>query len=409
MRYTNDGRHLVILDTMKTSFAIFFGRLPVLSLFLLLSILLWGCKDASPVSGIIASVNGQGISYREVEARRINQFSGRGLEGKVWSEAEMQAQYRYIVNQIIEELVICQYMESKKIALDPTQLDAEEKLIRDDYPAEAFDRMLMEEGIGLEEWREALRRRLTINQFLTQVLRPEITITSDEVQQYFTEHSADFLIPEQWHFMQITGLDKKAVENARNSLIMNKNPAAAQKEFLVSIRDIRIGKDRLPEDLSKELTPLGRWKGSAVKAVDGEFRTLVLIEKTPATMLEAAEMAKRVEQALAEEKMRVLYTAWVKKRVFSARIRLAPALLAENLPTEEPVTEPFSAPVPVQGHNATEKLPGHQGRELTSASPQSHNATVIDNRPVRGPSPTPAEAPSRKGLPPGFFVKPTEK
>ena len=125
MRYTNDGRHLVILDTMKTSFAIFFGRLPVLSLFLLLSILLWGCKDASPVLGIIASVNGQGISYREVEARRINQFSGRGLEGKVWSEAEMQAQYRYIVNQIIEELVICQYMESKKIALDPTQLDAD--------------------------------------------------------------------------------------------------------------------------------------------------------------------------------------------------------------------------------------------------------------------------------------------
>ena len=311
--------------------------------------LLTGCEAPPAIPGIVASVNGQGISYREVETRRINQFSGRSPDARPLSEAELQAQYRYVVDQIIEELVICQYMESKNFSLEPGLLDAEEKLVRDDYPENAFELMLAEEGVNLSEWRESLRRRLMIRQFLTQVLRPEITITADEVQQYFTAHSADFIIPEQWHFMQITGLDKKSVENARNSFVATKNATATQKEFLVSIHDIRIGKDRLPEDLSKELAALGLWKGSPVKSADGAFRSLVLIEKTPASMLEAAEMAKRVEQALAEEKMRALYATWVQKRMARAEIRISPALLADRVASAAPAP----APQPAAARNGT--------------------------------------------------------
>ena len=314
--------------------------------------LLTGCEAPPAIPGIVASVNGQGISYREVETRRINQFSGRSPDARPLSEAELQAQYRYVVDQIIEELVICQYMESKNFSLEPGLLDAEEKLVRDDYPENAFELMLAEEGVNLSEWRESLRRRLMIRQFLTQVLRPEITITADEVQQYFTAHSADFIIPEQWHFMQITGLDKKSVENARNSFVATKNATATQKEFLVSIHDIRMGEDRLPEDLSKELAPLGPWKGSPVKAVDDDFRTVVLMDKTPASMLEAAEMAKRVEQALAEDKMRDLYAAWVSKRVANADIRLAPALLVDKKEEGSAVEEP-ARDLSAKPHNAT--------------------------------------------------------
>ncbi len=347
-------------SAMNTLPASFFSRLPALFLFLLCPLFLWGCKYPSIMPGEIASVNGQSISYREVEIRRINQFAGRSPEARTWNETTLQAQYRYVLNQIIEELVICQYMESKKLVLEPGVLDAEEKLIRDDYPENTFDQMLAEEGVNLEEWREGLRRRLVIRQFLTQVLRQEITITSDEVQRYFTEHSADFIIPEQWHFMQITGPDKKTVENARGSFIATRNATAVQKEFLVSIHDIRVGKDRLPEDLTKELAPLALWKGSPVKAVDEEFRTVVLTDKTPASMLEAAEMAKRVEQALAEEKMRELYAAWVSKRVANADIRIAPALLVERKETEEP------APGSPGPHNATFSGNG-TGRTLVPA------------------------------------------
>ena len=346
-------------------------RLPALLVFLLCLTSLPGCEAPPAMPGIVASVNGQGISYREVETRRINQFSGRSPDAKLLSETELQAQYRYVVNQIIEELVICQYMESKNFFLEPGLLDAEEKLVRDDYPENAFELMLAEEGVNLAEWREGLRRRLVIRQFLTQVLRPEITITSDEVQQYFAAHSADFIIPEQWHFMQITGLDKKSVENARNRFVATRNATAAQKEFLVSIHDIRIGKDRLPEDLSKELAVLGLWKGSPVKSADGAFRSFVLIEKTPASMLEAAEMAKRVEQALVEEKMRAHYAAWVQKRIARAEIRIASVLLADRASSVAPATHPVKARNATSAGNGTDRpqQPGAPGAPLPETPP----------------------------------------
>ena len=357
-----------------------FLRLPALFFSLLCLLFLPGCEAPAPMPGIVASVNGQGISYREVETRRINQFSGRSPDAKPLSETDLQAQYRYVVNQIIEELVICQYMESKNFSLEPGLLDAEEKLVRDDYPENAFELMLAEEGVNLAEWRESLRRQLVVRQFLTQVLRPEITITADEVQQYFAAHSADFIIPEQWHFMQITGLDKKSVENARNSFVATRNATAAQKEFLVSIHDIRMGKDRLPEDLSKELAALGLWKGSPVKSADGVFRSLVLIEKTPASMLEAAEMAKRVEQALAEEKMRALYAAWVRKRIARAEIRIAPALLADRAFSAAPAPHPATDRNGTATKNGTERpqQPGLPEMPSPETPPGKQPATDVN-------------------------------
>ena len=347
-------------------------------LFFLLCLPLPGCKD-SPMPGTVASVNGQGISFREAEFRRINRFSGLSSGPKLWSEAEIQAQYSYVIYQIIEELLICQYMESKNLVLEPGLLDAEEKLIRNDYPDGAFDQTLAEKGVNLEEWREILRRRLVIRQFLLQELRPAISITADEVQQYFTEHSADFLVPEQWHFIQISGLDKKTVESARNSFMTNKNATTVQKDFLVSIHDIHMGKDRLPDDLSKELLPLEIWKSSPVKAVGDGFRALVLIHKTPATMLEAAEIAKRVEQALLEEKMRVLYSVWVKKRMAGANIRLAPALFAEKSSPNGPAPDAFVSRNATSGGNGSEQrsspdFPGLPAREPLAAETQGKGA-----------------------------------
>lgn len=355
---------------MKT----FFSRLSALFFLLLCLPALWSCEDTRPVPGVVASVNGHNIFFREVEARRISQFSGRSPEAPPWTEAELRAQYRYVTNQLIEELVICQYMERKKFVLEPGLLDAEEKRIRDDYPENAFDQTLAEEGINLEDWRELLRRRLVISQFLLQVLRPEISITAEEVQQYFTEHNADFLVPEQWHFMQISALDKKTVEKARDSFVAGKNATAVQKEFLVSMHDIRMDKDRLPDDLSKGLAPLAPWKSSPVSAVGPEFRVLVLIEKTPAAMLEAAEIANRVERVLAEEKMRPLYAAWIKKRLAGADIRLAPALLTER--------------------TAAESVPGAT-KSATSAANASGNATVTGKEPEQNSLPgSPAVLPA---------------
>ena len=306
---------------------------------IILGLFLSACREQTIATGTVAMVNGESITFRNLEARRAVLFSGRSPRAVGFDEATLQHQYRYVLGQMIEELLICQYMESRGMALDVSQVEAEEKRIRDDYPVGAFETMLLELAIDEDRWREGIYRRLMVEQFITQVLRPEISITADEVQQYYHEHRADFVIPELWHFMQIVGTDKEEVEKAGKNLAVRKNATAVQQEYFVTIYDIKLGVDMLPRDLLNDLSRLQPWQASTARAVDDAFRLFVLVEKTPSTMLDAAEMSKRVEQALTDEKVRAVYANWMQARMRKADIRITSSLVAP-LSQETPPRQP---------------------------------------------------------------------
>jgi hypothetical protein len=297
------------------------------------------CAQDAALPGDVATVNGQGISFQELESRRALLFAGVSPKAPGTDDATLQNQYRYVVGKMVEEAVICQFMETQGAALEEGAVETEEKRIRDDYPEGAFDEILAEQGLNLENWRRGMSRRLLIDQFVQQILRPEIVITAEEVQQYYRRHNEEFVIPEQWHFLQIGGPVRKDVELARDSLIAGKGPEAAQKEFLVAIHDIRMGVDVLPQDLLDLLTPLKTLEASKPRNLEGEFRVLLLMDKTPAATMDAAEISKRVEQALSEEKMRALYAAWMEKHLAKADIRISP-VFAEPVAKEEAVKPP---------------------------------------------------------------------
>lgn len=277
--------------------------------------------------GEVATVNGQGISFMELEARRTEIFTGRTAGSEKLDDAALQEQFRYALNELIEELLVCQYMRGQKLDLPEGAVQTEEERIRADYPEGAFEEMLIERGLSLDLWRQGLYRRLVNEQFLLRVLRPEISITAEEVQQYYRAHSDEFLIPEQWHFLYIVGAERKDVELARKRILEGEDPAAVQKVLLVTIHDVRMGIDLLPSDLRQALAPLTPGGASAVSESDGEFRAQVLLDTIPASSLDAAEISKRVESSLSEEKMRSIHTDWIQRRLESADIRIAPALL----------------------------------------------------------------------------------
>ena len=266
-------------------------------------------------------------------------FSGRSPQAMGFDDATLQQQYKYVLGQMIEELLISQYMHARGMALDWDQVEAEEKRIRDEYPAGAFETMLLERAINEDRWREGIYRRLTVERFIAQFLRPEITITVDEVQQYYREHSADFIISERWHFMQIVGTDRSEVERAANSLALTRDAVATQREYFVTIHDVDMGVDMLPQELLSDLSALRPWQVSQTRVVDDEFRLFVLVGKTPSTVLDAAEISKRVEQAIADEKIRGVYAKWIQARIPKADIRIAPSLVAP-LPQEAAAGQP---------------------------------------------------------------------
>ena len=339
---------------------------------LLLLLILWGCLKDAKLPEEIASVNDEPITLREAEARRSRLFSGLSAQALPEDDETLRAQYIYVVRQLVEETVICQYMEKKGLNLEPGELEAEEARIRNDYPAGAFEQMRLEEGLDVDLWRAGLRRSLLVRKYVNTVLRSEIQPAPEKIIEYYNSHADEFIVPEQWHFIQISGLDRKEVESARNAFLAAKNATDVQKRFMVAVNDVQAGADMLPEAFRKELAGLTPWGQAPVKPYEKEFRALVLLENIPQQQLDPTTATERVERILMEDALADAYAQSVSRLVSKAKVRVADALLypsadsdaaTQAAPEQTNATGDHVAPgqgnttqphVPNVGDNATE-------------------------------------------------------
>lgn len=293
-----------------------------------------GCTPA-PKLGVVATVNGAPITFEELEARRASLFP-LSLEGFTNApRAVLLQQYQYALQELIQEQLILYEMAQKKITLPEGVFEAREALIKADYPSGAFEQMLLEEGIAYPAWRKALHAQLMVEYFLGTVIRSQISLSPAEVEEYYQAHRADFIQPEQWHFMQFTGVEKNGVQKAVQSFMQTANATAVQKNYAVVVRDIRMAKNKLPDDVTKELATAAEGKATAIKKNAETFRAFLLVEKTPERALSPADIYSRVEQVLVENKQKSVLDEWLEKRIKKSSILVHPLLGQASTATQE--------------------------------------------------------------------------
>lgn len=300
----------------------------LLSLFILaagLCLLLAGCRENSLRPGEIARVNGRSITFAQLETAHHGAFARLSSDYELPSVESLRGQYNMVLFQLICQELVCEYMEQKGIAVTPEEVAAEEAVIMADYPPGAFEETLIKDGIDLGEWRKLLYKHLMVERFHSRVLRSGITISPEEIERYYQEHAQDLFLPEQWHFIQVYGTDKAEVEKA-SALFRQTRNATRILNNSVSVRDIRMNKDRLPEDILRLLAPLAPWQAAPARKLEADFHSFVMIEKTPPALRGASETFFLVEQALVEDRVHQAYVKWLEKRLGKAKIKVADPL-----------------------------------------------------------------------------------
>lgn len=358
---------------------------------LALCVFMQGCLEKNFAPGTVAVVDGRSISFGELEAARASLFAGQSSLTAPHDDATLHGQYRYTLWRLIEESLVRRFMEKKGLSLEQGLLESEEARIRADYPEGAFEQALTERGILLQDWRQALQRTLMLEQFMHQVLRPQISISTDEAQSYFTAHSKEFLIPEQWHFLRVSGAEQQAVDKAVKRLLSGEDPELVNKDLPVTIHDVHMAVDLLPEKIRKALAPLLPVSASKSAKDDAQFSALVLLEKIPSAMLDPTEISRRVEKVLAEEKMRAIYSDWIGKQLTKAKIRIAPPLAgayvapgdaaapgaaSEGAPARQNASISEAAPESVTPHTDQAAAPDRQNASASKAAPDKNKAAA---------------------------------
>lgn len=108
-----------------------------------------------------------------------------------------------LLNTLIDQHIII--AKATEAGIHPTD-DEIDSAIRDDkggYTEEAFQKQLEAHHWSMKAYRDQVRQRLIITQFVESTIATAITISDAEVAQYYKDHTDEFVIPEKTHARHI--------------------------------------------------------------------------------------------------------------------------------------------------------------------------------------------------------------
>lgn len=150
---------------------------------------------------VLARVNGETIERWEFE------FTVHGLEsqaGQAVPEAQRDAIYRNILNQLIAQRLLAQEARLRKLQAPESEVNARIAQLRGTFPSEgAFTSALAAEGLTVDRLRDRARMDLLAELFVAREISPKVQVPPAEVEAFYKQNGDQFKEPEAVHAAHI--------------------------------------------------------------------------------------------------------------------------------------------------------------------------------------------------------------
>ena len=168
----------------------------------------------------IAEVNESGITSNQLQSAFLNTISR--YDDAVLSSLDQAAIVSFkknILSQLIDYELLYQQAQTEKVKISNDEIDLEIDGIKDNFSSpEEFNEALKANNITIVQLKEDIKRQLMINSILEET-RNQISISDEELLEYYNENKDSFLEPEQVHARHIL---VETEEEANNLLLQLK-------------------------------------------------------------------------------------------------------------------------------------------------------------------------------------------
>ena len=209
-------------------------------------------KEEAPGPNVWATVDGKQIQRDEIDKYYRSQVNP---EGPKPSQEEALSLRLSILDKLINDEILVE--RATKLNLVATDGEVEDKLTesKSPYTEEEFQKKLKDTGITVDDLKRDLRRQLSIQKLLNREVVAKISITDQDVADFYTQNHAQFNITEpQYHVAQIkvTPRPDPQVHNRKNDDA--KNDADARRKVALLQEKIAAGADfsQLAMDYSED-------------------------------------------------------------------------------------------------------------------------------------------------------------
>ena len=157
-----------------------------------------GCSRHESNEDVMAKVNGYKVLRSEVDRSYNGQIAGSPQKP---TQTEEEALRLNILQQIIELQLKLQ--KAEKLGVLATDDEVEDKIrqAKAPYTKEEFEKKLKDVGLTEDDYRQDVRRTITVNKLLNKEIASKISISDADIQNYYNEHKTDFNLIEPLFYM----------------------------------------------------------------------------------------------------------------------------------------------------------------------------------------------------------------
>jgi hypothetical protein len=137
---------------------------------------------------------------------------------------------------MVEEVIVNRRAEELGIVVDDTELDASIQEIKNDYPEDEFEQMLLESAIPFSLWKDRLKVRLLMEKVVDRELVQSLNITAQDIEDYYRAHEEELAVKEE-HPPE-SDLNRHIVEQLRREKVEAAYPLwmdGLRKQYAVEI------------------------------------------------------------------------------------------------------------------------------------------------------------------------------
>jgi peptidyl-prolyl cis-trans isomerase SurA len=305
-----------------------------------------GCRPASapPPAAAVSADTWATVDGRQITRDAVEKAYRRVQDGTtpVPEEEALAAKLGLLDDLILQDLLIAK-AAALKVEVADTELDKAFAEAKNNITEEQFQQELTKRGVTAPDMREGLRRELLTNKLLAQEVTAKVTVTSQEVSDFFLANRSQFNLPEEsYHLAQIVVTPVRDAQVANRTGDDAASPEAAATKVKMLMEKLKGGANfsQLAMDYSEDpesvqrggdlgLVPMSRLKqappqlrnvvigkkpGVVNVASAGGAHTLVLVvahEPAGQRDLSTPGVSDRITEALKNRKEQLLRAAYL--------------------------------------------------------------------------------------------------
>jgi peptidyl-prolyl cis-trans isomerase SurA len=188
----------------------------------------------------MAKVNGYKVMRAELDKSVKKQIAGASQ--KLTAEQD-QALRLQLLQQIISLQLYLQKAEKLGIVATDEEVESRVNQAKAPYTTNEFAAKLQEMGMTEDDYKQEVRRNLTIDKLLNKEIASKVTISDADIQNYYNEHKVQFNVVEPQYYL--AHIFVSAQPGAPSGSIPNKaqNEAQAKEKIRTIYNRLESGED----------------------------------------------------------------------------------------------------------------------------------------------------------------------